>query len=179
MVRYIALLRGINVGGHNVKMEHLRSIFEDLGFGNVRSYINSGNIFFETNRTDRRLLTDDIEKQLYDSLQYEVPTFIRTIEEVESIVKLDPFNSVELTSDRRFCVVFTKQPIQSDISLPQHSSKNDMDLILANPYEAFVVWHIINGRPPSGKFSEDIIPAENTTRFFHTLSKILTAARAK
>ncbi len=54
---YIALLGGINVGGHNVKMEHLRQLFTQLGFANVRSYIQTGNVFFETSQDDRHVLT--------------------------------------------------------------------------------------------------------------------------
>src|SRR3712207_3045843 len=53
---YIALLGGINVGGHNVKMEHLRQLFAQLGFANVRSYIQTGNVFFETSEDDRGVL---------------------------------------------------------------------------------------------------------------------------
>ena len=54
---YIALLGGINVGGHNVKMEHLRQLFTQLGFADVRSYIQTGNVFFETSQDDRHVLT--------------------------------------------------------------------------------------------------------------------------
>jgi uncharacterized protein (DUF1697 family) len=61
---YIALLRGINVGGHFVKMDALRSLFVPLGFENVRSYIQSGNIFFETTEQDKLRLRKTIETQL-------------------------------------------------------------------------------------------------------------------
>lgn len=177
MVRYVALLRGINVGGHNVKMERLRELFAELGLLNVRSYINSGNVFFDVDNTNRQSLTRTIEEHLYKSLGYDVPTFLRTTTELASILAQDPFREVELTKDIRFCVVFTKEPLPEDIPLPQHSTKNDMDLIAHNRHEAFVVWHIINSRPPSGKFSPDIIPATNTTRFYHTLAKILASAQ--
>lgn len=177
MVRYVALLRGINVGGHNVKMERLRELFTEISLRDVRSYINSGNIFFATDETDRQNLTITIEKHLHAALGYEVPTFLRTVAELESIVTQNPFKQVELTSDTRFCVVFTQDPVAPEAGLPQYSTKNDMDLIAHNPYEAFVVWHIVKGRPPSGKFAPNIIPAVNTTRFYHTLVKILAVAK--
>lgn len=177
MTRYVAFLRGINVGGHKIKMEQLRKLLEELGLSNVRSYINSGNIFFDSDDSNREKLTATIECHLHKNLGYKVPTFLRTIIELEAILSQEPFNEVELTSDKRFCVIFTDKLINTKISLPQHSTKNDIDLVAVNPYEAFVVWHIINGRPPSGKFSEDVIPAENTTRFYHTLHKILEASR--
>lgn len=96
--------------------------------------------------------------------------FLRTIEEVNGLVMQRPFKSVRLSSDRRFCVVFTKEPIQSGLPFPISSTKKDIDLIGANQYEAFLVWHIINGRPPYGKFDEEILPSNNTVRFYHTLN---------
>jgi uncharacterized protein (DUF1697 family) len=57
LTQYVAFLRGINVGGHNlVKMEDLRQLFLSLGFNNVKSYINSGNIIFETSEIDSNAL---------------------------------------------------------------------------------------------------------------------------
>jgi len=177
MIRYIAFLRGINVGGHNVKMEHLRNIFTELGFSNVRSYITSGNVFFDTDTLDRRQLTSTIERRLEERLGYPVPAFLRTVSELEAILSQEPFKGIELTTDKRFCVIFANEPINTGMALPQHSSKNDMDLVAVNPYEMFVVWHIINGRPPSGKFSTSLVPAQTTSRFYHTLIKILGAAK--
>jgi len=158
-------------------MEQLRSLFMELGLSNVRSYINSGNIFFDTESADREKLTMAIEQHLSRALGYKVPTFLRTIHELQAAISQDPFHGIELTNQTRFCVIFTNRPIDNTVVLPQHSSKNDMDLVAVNPREAFVVWHIINGRPPSGKFAEGIIPPENTSRFYHTLVKILQAAK--
>ena len=177
MTRYIAFLRGINVGGHNVKMERLRELFTEIGLHNVRSYINSGNIFFDTERTDREELTRAIETHLRENLGFEVPTFLRTTAEIASVLSQEPFGKILLTEDTRFCVIFTNDLLDIDMKLPLQSSKMDMDLVTVNPHEAFVVWHIVNGRPPSGKFPAEILPASNTTRFFHTLQKILLAAQ--
>lgn len=71
---YIALLRGINVGGHMVKMEKLRGLFKNLGFQNVRSYIQSGNIFLKqvkiTEIPYRRLLPNNYSMNLGTEFQY-------------------------------------------------------------------------------------------------------------
>ena len=176
MTRYTALLRGINVGGHRVKMTQLGEIFRDIGFSNIKTYINSGNVFFDSVSIDKQDLTNLIEQRLQAVLGYEVPTFLRTTAELKSIISQDAFKGIKLTDDKRFSVLFTKQPIPEKVVLPQYSSKNDMEIIAVNVYEAFVVWHIINGRPPSGRFQDSIIPIENTSRFYHTLSKILAAA---
>ena len=174
--RYIAFLRGINVGGHNVKMDRIRDLFTELGLTDVRSYIASGNVFFDTDRKDRDVLAKAIEERLKEALGFEVPVFLRTITEVEAILEQDPFKAIPLTEALRFCVVFTDTPLNEKVVLPITSSKKDMDLIAVNPYEAFVVWHIIHGRPPSGVFPKELLPARNTSRFFHTLHKIYRAA---
>lgn len=174
--RYIALLRGINVGGHTVKMERLRSLFEELKLQQVASYINSGNIFFTSDTSDRSKITAAIEEHLEQALGYHVSVFLRTTGELTDLLASDPFRDITLTEDLRFCVMFTKQELDTATPLPVSSSKQDMEIVGLHAHEAFVVWHIIGGRPPSGKFPADILPADNTTRFYHTLQKILQAS---
>lgn len=173
---YIALLRGINVGGHTLKMERLRELFMELGFSNVRTYIQSGNVFFETDQMDRATLTATIEHYLHQALGYEVPVFLRTVPELEQIVESNPFQTLHVTDDMRLCVVFTNETIPATLALPLRSPKNDMEIIHTTEHEAFVVWYIINGRPPA-TYNFKVLGARTTTRFFHTTAKILQAAR--
>lgn len=175
---YIALLRGINVGGHNVKMDVLRQHFTDLGFGNVRTYIQSGNVFFETDETDREALAKRIEDHLHEALGYEVPTFLRTADELEAILALDPFKGLDVNDDLRLAITFTTDPI-AGLSVPAKSPKGDMEIVHATDHEAFVVWTIINGRPPAGNWLDKTVGKRTTTRFFHTTGKILEAARGE
>jgi uncharacterized protein (DUF1697 family) len=173
---YIAFLRGINVGGHVVKMERLRELFTELGFTRVRTYIQSGNVFFETEQTDRATLTQTIERHLHEALGYQVPVFLRTIPELEQILALDPFKHLDVTPDMRLCVVFTSEMIPNTLALPLHSPKNDMAIIHTTEREAFMVWYIINGRPPAA-YVFKALGDRTTTRFFHTAAKILQAAK--
>lgn len=173
---YIALLRGINVGGHIVKMEHLRKLFVELGFTQVRTYIQSGNVFFETEQADREILTQMIEQHLYLALGFKVPVFLRTIPELEQILALDPFQHLNITADMRLCVVFTDETIPGTLDLPLRAPKNDMEIIHTTEHEAFMVWYIINGRPPAN-YNFSVLGNRTTSRFFHTLAKILQAAK--
>ena len=94
MQRYIAFLRAINVGGHTVKMDALRVLFESLGFINVETFIASGNVLFETPDGDPQEMETKIEACLRSALGYEVATFIRTRAELAAIVvmcRLDPW----------------------------------------------------------------------------------------
>ncbi len=176
--RYIALLRGINVGGHTVRMEELRLLFEDLGLENVRTYIQSGNAFFSARDADPAALTRKIERRLEKSLGFEVAVFLRTIPEFESILAGDPFKTMKVTPDMRLCIVLAAEPIRNDLDLPLFSPKRDMQIIKTTEREAYVVWYIKNGRPPSSQgFLDAAIGKRTTTRFFHTAAKILKAAK--
>lgn len=95
MPNYVAFLRAINVGGHTVKMDTLRQLFEAMGFSNVQTFIASGNVIFDSPATD----TPELERQIADSLRtalgYGVATFIRTPQELARIAQSHPF-AVEL-----------------------------------------------------------------------------------
>lgn len=89
MPRYVAFLRGINVGGHRVKMDHLRGLFEQLDVGDVSTFIASGNVLFSTDSDDREALRTAIEDHLESELGYGVGTFLRTPAELAEIAALD------------------------------------------------------------------------------------------
>jgi uncharacterized protein (DUF1697 family) len=93
MTTYVALLRGINVGGHNrMKMDDLRALVESLGYDDVRTYIQSGNVVFETAETDEGTLRDDIHDAIAEEFGYDVPVMIRTQSELEDVVAGQPFD---------------------------------------------------------------------------------------
>lgn len=89
--KFIAFLRAINVGGHTVKMDRLRQLFEALGFENVETFIASGNVIFDSPAQDARKLELQIEGHLKESLGYPVSTFLRTPEEVAHAAAFRPF----------------------------------------------------------------------------------------
>jgi uncharacterized protein (DUF1697 family) len=95
-MKYIAFLRAINVGGHTVKMDHLRSLFESMGFASVETFIASGNVIFDSKSRNAGALEKKIEKHLKQALGYEVKTFIRTINELSDIMRYPSFRSPEL-----------------------------------------------------------------------------------
>ncbi len=96
MPQYVALLRGINVGGHRVKMDDLRALFEALKFSDVSTFIASGNVIFSARSGDRKALEKRIESHLGKSLGYGVDTFVRTPAELTVIAAFRPFGGVDL-----------------------------------------------------------------------------------
>ncbi|HEY2065638.1 MAG TPA: DUF1697 domain-containing protein [Gemmatimonadaceae bacterium] len=97
-MRYVALLRAINVGGHVVKMDRLRLIFESMRFANVETFIASGNVLFDTRAGDRAALERRIERRLEKELGYEVLTFLRTGAELAEACTSHPFQDLEGTA---------------------------------------------------------------------------------
>ena len=98
MTKYITFLKAINVGGHNVKMEQLKNLFERMGFENVETFIASGNVVFETKSKAVDAITKKIETELEKSLGYKVAAFIRTIIELKEIAEHKPFKQSDLNN---------------------------------------------------------------------------------
>ena len=91
-MRYIALLRGINVTGKNmIKMETLRATFESLGFANVASYINSGNIAFDTKKSAETKLVAKIEQAIESDFGLRVSVMIRDQGHIDDVLANNPF----------------------------------------------------------------------------------------
>ncbi len=85
---YVALLRGINVGGNNkVEMKKLKTTFELLGFTNVVTYINSGNIIFEALSKEQNIIEREIERAIKQDFQLEIKVLIRNLENIETICR--------------------------------------------------------------------------------------------
>ncbi len=99
MPKYIAFLRAINVGGHTVKMDYLRVLFETLGFSDVETFIASGNVIFASKVKSTKTLEKKIEGVLQEALGYEVTTFIRSTVELASIADYRAFNEADLNGE--------------------------------------------------------------------------------
>jgi uncharacterized protein (DUF1697 family) len=106
MTRYFAFLRAINVGGHVVKMDRLRQIFESLGFSNVETFIASGNVIFESSSKSVGTLETKVGSGLREALGYEVVTFIRTEAELVEIANYQPFSESDLAAAVSINIVF-------------------------------------------------------------------------
>jgi uncharacterized protein (DUF1697 family) len=91
MERYVAFLRGMNLGKRRIKNDELRAEFETLGFEDVVTFRASGNVIFGAARKSEGALTKEIEGGLGEALSYEVPVFLRSCKEVVAIASQEPF----------------------------------------------------------------------------------------
>lgn len=111
MTTYVALLRGINVGAHNrMKMADLRSLLESLGYGDVETYIQSGNATFEAAGTDERSVRSAIEAAIDDEFGYDVPVMVRTRKELANVVDGQPFDEPPTDSIKRYVTFLHEAP---------------------------------------------------------------------
>ncbi len=91
-IKYIAILRGINVGGNKlIKMDSLRLMLENIGFVNVKSYIQSGNLIFNYKLSDCKILAQNISDKIKELLFFDVPVIVLGINELEKIYESNPF----------------------------------------------------------------------------------------
>lgn len=104
---YVALLRGINVGAHNrVKMEQLRSSLEALGYGEVRTYIQSGNAVFRSEKREPVRISQAIEQKLREAFGFSVTVITRSREELFSIIEGNPFLNEKIIENFKLHVMF-------------------------------------------------------------------------
>jgi uncharacterized protein (DUF1697 family) len=111
MPRSIAFLRAINVGGHVVKMDALRTLFEELGCREVETFIASGNVIFTPPPKSGAAFARRIEAHLQQALGFEVATFLRTGTELSAIAQYRPFRAAQLAAAIALNVGFLEEPL--------------------------------------------------------------------
>jgi uncharacterized protein (DUF1697 family) len=179
MIRYVALLRGINVGGRKlIKMEQLAQIFTAAGLKNVRTYIASGNVIFESGSANKAALTRKIEKVLDQTLGYEVTVVLRTLSEIENIINRNPFRKYEASKDVMLCVVFLANEPKTKPKLPLVSLTDNLEVFEVADGTACVVLR----RKRTGwfgfpnNFVEKQFSVAGTTRQWRSIKKLLEFA---
>ena len=105
MAKYIAFLKAINVGGHTVKMDHLKKLFEKMGFEKAETFIASGNVVFETESKIVDAIKRKIETELEKFLGYKVATFIRTTKELKESAEHKPFKESDLDNKQNYLYI--------------------------------------------------------------------------
>ena len=126
--RLVAFLRAINVGGHNVKMDRLRELFEALGLSNVETFIASGNVIFDAPAESAKTLEQKIESHLQESLGYEVATFIRSVSELADIASYRPFATSELDHEgNSLYIAFLPAPPDGEAHQRLFAFRTDID----------------------------------------------------
>ena len=172
-MKYAAFLRGINVGGRTIiKMEALRACFAALGFENVKTYIQSGNVVFETGETDDRKLAARIEAAIEKDF-FKTPVMVRSIDDIREIVASNPFAGEEF-EDKLLHVVFLLEKLTDEKAERLLANNTENEKFAVRDREVYCL--LKNGVADSllGKKYIDIkLKTPATARNWRTVNKIL------
>jgi uncharacterized protein (DUF1697 family) len=183
MTIYIALLRGINVGGKKIiKMADLKQLFESMGLIEVRTYIQSGNVLFKSSETEEEL-RDKIERKIEEAFGFAIVVVLRSAEEIKSIFNNCPFSELEIAeaesaseTESLYVSLLTHAPSHDKVEgLSINSSETDKYKIIGR--EVYLLFHgsIRNSKLVNNLQKVDI-PA--TVRNWKTLNKLAVLAKA-
>lgn len=172
--RYVALLRGINVGGRNlVPMADLRAAFEDAGYGAVRTYIQSGNVLFETD-APARTLEPEIEAVLEERFGIPIVVLVRSHRRLRDVVRRAPDGFGEKPDEYHSDVLFLKAPLTAAQAMSVVQVREGVDQ--AWPGNGVLYFARLSARRAQSKLSKIVGTPEYqlmTIRSWATTTKLL------
>lgn len=174
MTTHLALLRGINVSGHNMmKMEALKAMLENIGFQNVRTYLQSGNVFVDSEE-DAAKVGFIIKQEIFKVFGHEVPTIVITKEDLELCFKNSPFLKEKDIDTKKLYVAFVSVALKSE-------NINDLKISQFKPDEAsidgnriFIKYAVGAGKTRfDQKYIEKKLNVTATIRNWNTVTNLL------
>jgi uncharacterized protein (DUF1697 family) len=171
MTKYVAFLRGINVGGRIIKMAELKICFEEMGFKNVTTLLQSGNVIFESDLDELRL-KNKIEESLTKTFNYPAKVQVLQIDRLQKIVEDYPFGNAG--PKQHNYVIFMENGLEKD-ALKDSYELGAGEKVQAG--EAVIYWRVDQGltlRSSFGKLlSKSKYKSFNTNRNINTLQRII------
>ena len=175
MTTHLALLRGINVSGHNMmKMDALKTMLENIGFQNVRTYLQSGNVFVDTEEESASKVGFMIKQEIFKVFGHEVPTIVITKEDLELCFKNSPYLKEKEVDTKKLYVAFVSTALKSE-------NINDLKISQFKPDEAsidgnriFIKYAVGAGKTRlEGKYIEKKLNVIVTMRNWNTVTNLL------
>lgn len=168
-MKYVVFLRAINVGGHAIiKMADLKKMFESAGPNNVQTYIQPGNVIFESEE-DEDTLVKQIEHQLEKAAEYKIHVFVRTMSEIQSIAGNSPFSPK--AEEIAYVTFLSKKPEKKNQEALL-SFKSEADDFTFKGRELYSLRRDREKSISSGNFVEKMLKMPSNTRNLNTISKI-------
>ncbi len=173
-MKYVAFLRGINVGGKNkIRMETLRETCAALGFQNVKTYINSGNVIFETAEIDEKKLAENLESAIEKEFALKIKVIVRTIAEIENIIANNPFAG-QFENDKDLHVFFLNEILSVEKRELLLSNNNENEKFAVRNREIFCLLRVGVADSLMGKdYIGKKLKVSATARNWRTVNKIL------
>ncbi len=173
---YVALLRGINVGGNKkVPMADLKKLLEKTGYKNVKTLLASGNVVFDSDEKSIAKLRQSLESLIARKFGFPVPVILRTRDDLKKIDASAPFKGIAVTPETRLYVTFLGNPHKSALNGPYKDPKFEFRITRVTSGEVFSVL-IVNGdrgTVDAMGFIEKEFGKDVTTRNWNTVQKLL------
>jgi len=171
---YVAFLRGINVGGHNIVPKvKLLNVFVSLGYLHVCVYKQSGNIIFQTEQTNEEVIRKGIQKELHALLDKDIEVFLRSLSYLQELVKSNPFENVDSKNASFLVTFFPIAPAPPTPAFPIKIPKTNAEIIKFNKTEAYSVTHGFGEGEKSNPFLEKTLKTKATTRNWNIIKEIV------
>ena len=174
LTKYIAFLRGINVGGHHkVPMAELRKVLETMSFHNVTTLLNSGNVIFETQSSEPAELSERVAEQLEKVFNFPVPTIVIPADSLIKLLYEDPFKDEILTKESRGYVSFLQHKPKLSIQLPWVSEDRSFKILKVDDNLICSFLDLSRAKTPEAmKVLEKFYGKQMTTRNWNTIQRI-------
>lgn len=180
MNTYFLFLRGVNIGGKNmIKMTELAHWMEALDFNHVKTYLQSGNVIFQSKLHDEETLAQQLEDMLMQKAALNIPCQIRNVDDLKRInTLLDHYEAKKLPTANLFVTLLSEHPSEENI-LKLKAMKTDDDLFYVHGKEAIVVCQQPYHKTKlSNNVLERVLKVKATSRNDNTMRALLKAITA-
>lgn len=176
-MRYVAFLRGINLGSRTIKMNALKKAFEDLGFEDIKTILASGNVLFSTTTNDTTKLTTTIEEKLQTVFNHIIYVLIRSEEQIKQVIAKSPFQNIKITHDIQCYVTFLYSVYSPSTQPPFEPNTDSFHLFYATPTEVYMALEVSTGSRTVDAMTilEKEYGKKITTRNWNTILRIQKA----
>lgn len=174
MQKVVSFLRGINVSGKKlIAMEDLRALYGDLGFTNVESYIQSGNVVFESEEADSQAIAQMISDKITEAYNFTVPVIVRTAEEIRDVIEDNPFLREMYIEEDRLHVTFLAEAPKPELAEKMHDQKFQPERFAVHHKEVYLYCPNGYGNTKlNNNFFESKLKVSATTRNWKTVNKL-------
>ena len=177
-MKYVAFLRAVNVGGHNkIKMEDLKKLFVSIGYKNVKTVIQSGNVIFESPNKSIKSITSKVEDKLFKFMTKEIKVFVRTQTELLNIVRENPFGKNRGDDKIKTYVFFLYEEPKEKIKIPFKTASGKVNVLSKNDLNLFLLVKKVPGKASSpNDLIEKTFRVRATARNWDVVCKIMEIA---
>lgn len=175
MTKYLALLRGINVSGHNmIKMDALKKMLENMGFQNVETYIQSGNVFVDSEEENVAGVGFKIKQEIAKVFGYDVPVVMVSKNDLELCFKNNPFLKEKVCDTKKLYVAFISKELTAAALNDLKTSNFKPDEATIDTARIYIKYAIGAGKTNlDQKYIEKKLNVVATIRNWNTVTKLL------